>query len=557
MKFKKTIGLFTLLSFCCVSSIQAWAQTPAPQPERKVTTKKHRVSSSSVIVEHVAVAPQVVTILHRLNGLKVFRLLVRSRNDVGSIANLDEAFKMTSEVHTNVIAGLTLDDGRTIAAWLPGAEAEMPPSTFAPRVPAQPPATPGVNVSVTTPEQPVPPVAPVAIPGFPPMPYVGHLPEPADLKVITRDGKRLLGHYVGLDGQTGLSVISLSHKELPSPGEEPEKTMTVGQRLRVISPQPAPRAESGSGAPTYIRIAETEAFVVKVNRAPSGGVTRVKIKSPRLSAANIGGIGIADDGETLGIVDTVTGNEATMVPLAMVRSAAKRVIARQASVPRPWLGIRGEPIGKMSLERVLGVGWQPERARDLLEKRTGIFLTSVVPGSPAALNMLKPGDVILSVNNEDIRSGEELSSLMQEAGPGISLQFTIARPGTPGAQAFDIKLGESPDPFFGWRKYEREIERSFKYGSLLSRGIETVAIKPKVATRFGANGGLLVVYVQPSTAAYKAGLRPGDVIEAIDGKQLLTGASPESLMQKAGASCYLHIVRNRQKLVLTVDNSGK
>ena len=74
-----------------------------------------------------APAPQVVTIIHRLNGLKMFRLLARSQQQVQAISSLDFGFNLMDDVHTNVIAGLALDDGETIAAWLPEAEVEFGP----------------------------------------------------------------------------------------------------------------------------------------------------------------------------------------------------------------------------------------------------------------------------------------------------------------------------------------------------------------------------------------------------------------------------------------------
>ena len=87
-------------------------------------------------------------------------------------------------------------------------------------------------------------------------------------------------------------------------------------------------------------------------------------------------------------------------------------------------------------------------------------------------------------------------------------------------------------------------------GSLIALGIESIALKPKVALRFGATGGLLVVSVQPTTAAFKAGLRPGDVIESINGQQLLPGSAPMELLNNPGGKSTFNVVRNKQKLVL-------
>ena len=534
---------------CGLSSFRAGAQTTppaAPKPEKTGASTR----SSRVILENGPSAPQIVTILHRLNGLKVFRLLLRSSDEVGAIAGLDEDFQITGRVHTNVIAGLALDDGATIAAWLPEAEAEIPPPAippFAPKAPVPPGKTPAAKDGA----QPPP------MPGFPSLPFGKNLLDVADLKIITRDGQRLAGRYIGLDGLTGLSVITLTTNGSSPNVDTKVRPVNVGQHIRLIGPEPAPHSELDSKAAVLVRIGETEATVVEVNHAPSGSIGRVKIKSAKLSPSNMGGIAISDSGETLGIVDAVKGNEATLVPLALVQSAARRVIARQASVPRPWLGIQGEPIKALPLERILRVGWQLERALALAEKRRGILLTSVAPGSPAALAQLKPGDVILSVNRGEVQNADDFSWLLDDAAPGSSVHFTVARPGKLLSEPLDLKLGESPDPFFGLRMFEGYTPKGFEPESLLSQGIETIAIKPKVAARFGATGGLLVVYVQPSTAAFKAGLRAGDVIESIDGKQPSSTATAMALLNDPNASFTFGVVRNKQKLVITLTTSGK
>src|SRR5678815_4576552 len=41
------------------------------------------------------------------------------------IRDRESGFNLTDDVHTNVIAGLAMDDGQTIAAWLPEADVEF------------------------------------------------------------------------------------------------------------------------------------------------------------------------------------------------------------------------------------------------------------------------------------------------------------------------------------------------------------------------------------------------------------------------------------------------
>jgi len=279
------------------------------------------------------------------------------------------------------------------------------------------------------------------------------------------------------------------------------------------------------------------------------------MRSAKFSPANIGGVAISDNNQTLGIVDRVEGTEATILPLSLIRMAAKRVIARQASVPRPWLGIHGEPIGTLKLDRILRGGWELERARALTEKRQGILLTQVAPGSPAARAKLKPGDIILAVNNDFVRNAEDFSSLLDEAGPESLVRLTIARPEKEISDELEIKLGESPEPFFPRKIVMPAFPKFMKPNALLGEGVEAIALRPKVATRFGSSGGLLVVSVQPETDAFKAGLRAGDVIESIDGQPIYSTAGVMTLPTMAGGRSTCVVVRNKEKVTLKYEYS--
>ena len=118
VRSKMRVAILLSVALCC-GGISA--QTPAPSPGKPAPPRAGRAG------EKAPPAPQVVTIIHRLNGLKMFRLLARSQEQVQAISSLDWSFNLMDDVHTNVIAGLALDDGETIAAWLPEAEVEFGP----------------------------------------------------------------------------------------------------------------------------------------------------------------------------------------------------------------------------------------------------------------------------------------------------------------------------------------------------------------------------------------------------------------------------------------------
>ena len=473
------------------------AQTPAPTPRRPTQV---RVDSRA---GQRRPAPQVVTIVHRLNGLKMFRLLLRSEQQPQAINGLDSAFNLLDDVHTNVSAGVAMDDGETIAAWLPEAELE-----------SGPPATP-------------------------------------DVSVIGPDGKQLRAKYVGFDATTGLSILKLD-KTLFPPASTKDQLIDIGENVFLFGPEPAAPAQTFTGNNLYVRMGSVEGRIQNVLPAPSGEVARLKVSAAKLSQANIGGVAVNEAGETIGIVDGLEGNEANILPAASIRRAAQRVLERQASVPRPWLGVKGEAVSALKLDQILSQGWAMDRAADLAGKHRGIMLTSIVPDSPAARADLRAGDVILKVDDQEIQKAEDFTWSLEQAGPSNFVRFTIARPDRPAEEALKVKLSGLLEPAVNWFSFRNRFVRPNGL-SLLQQGIEAIALRPAVATQLGTTAGLLVVYVEPGSPAFEAGLKPGDVIQSIDGKPV-SALNPAVPLKKLST---LEVVRKKQKVVLRIPAPAK
>jgi S1-C subfamily serine protease len=501
----------------------------------QITAQTTTVQSAStpVAVERRPAAPQVVTVVHRLNGIKLLRMLLRS-GTVGAVDTLDEAFSMTTEVHTNIIAGLALDDGETIAVWLP--EAEVETDALAAYSPTSLPAIPD-NFS--------PPVA--AFPDS--MQMTANATVSPELTIIGRDGKNHPAQYIGWDGITGLSVLRLPDKSLPVPARTRETPIAVKQHVRLFSPEPVSEGRSVDKA-ISVRISETAGTIVGLKRGLAGEINRIRMSSVKLSTANVGGIAVDDAGQTIGIVAGIEGNDAVMLPPRAIRDAARRVLARKGSVPRPWLGVSGESLAFTPFEGFVQRGWEPTRARLLMKAQNGILLTSITPGSPAEIAALRAGDVIVRVNNSEVKGTDDFSLLLESAGEQPVL-FTVIRPDHPDPASITVKLSEVLDPTFTVTTFSGVGPGLSVISPFIRQGVETMPLRPAAAARRNSSGGLLVLHVRPLTPASQAGLQATDIIEAIDGQPILR--TSRQLFQKLTAGSYtLSVVRNREKLTLTV-----
>ena len=490
------------LVLCCATVL---GQTASPQTQR-------RPASTTKSADKLRRAPQVVTIVHRLNGLKMFRLLLRSQQQLQSLSSWDSAFTLMDDVHTNVVAGLAMDDGETIAAWLPDAEVEFAPSFMPP-----------------TADSPF---------------------ERPDVTVFGPGGRRLAATYVGLDATTGLSILKLANKNAIPTGVVTKDPIETGETVVLFGPEPVTKVRPFFSSSLFVRMGATEGRVQDIVTAPSGDIARFKVTSAKLTRENIGGVALNEAGETIGIVDGLEGAEASIIPAALIRRAADRVLEQRASVPRPWLGVRGEAVAAVKLDQMLKAGWEMKRASDLAGKHRGIMLTTVLPDSPAAKAALRAGDVILKVDDKEILNTEDFTWWLDQAGPSSFVQFTVARPDRPAEEPLSVKLSGMLDPTFSFN-FHRRLANT-KGFSLLDQGIETIALKPAVATQLGITAGLLVIHVEPSTPAFDAGLQPGDVIQSINGR-------PASLFRPTtpAPSLRFEIVRNKAKRVVTVVTKKK
>src|ERR1044072_7032565 len=518
---------------------QAPATTPQPNPKpQKAIRRTIRQSRVTMVQGQEPVAPQVVTVIHRLSGVKLLRYLLRESGDLGSVQTIDPD-AITSDAHASIIAGWALEDGKTILARLPQAAAEMEVQRFnfvwsdkdkqdkdkqdkEDKLERMDPSDEGSAVTA----QRRAPRAPRMQP---------------DLPVMMQHGRTFRARYVGIDGQTGLSVLQLAGAASTPISDIAAEKVRTGESVQLFAPE---RVADATPYTIRVRIGKTDAKIAKLLSPKAQMMDRMMLYGLKLTPNVIGGVACDELGRTLGIVDAIEGNSARLVTADAVRAAARRVLESQASVPRPLLGIRGEAVDEGARKSLLEYGWNEKQFEELLEKQVGILLTSVLPGTPAALANLHPGDIIIRVGDKDIKSAEEFSSLLTKVGTGEQVRFLVQRPKATTPIALDVRLGGAYQPVVEWHFKMPQVPRL--PGGLHTLGVEAAALSNKSAPQWGASG-LLVVAIEPESAAARGGLKEGDVIESIDGRPVGRGAWTFGYAFKRQDKYVLSVVREREK----------
>lgn len=95
-----------------------------------------------------------------------------------------------------------------------------------------------------------------------------------------------------------------------------------------------------------------------------------------------------------------------------------------------------------------GLPWQvvpemPEIPRRFLGGTTGALIQRVVQDSPADQAGLRPGDIIVAVNNEQVTTERPLPDIIGRYRPGDSVRLTVQRGGK--EMQIEVRLGENPD----------------------------------------------------------------------------------------------------------------
>lgn len=247
-----------------------------------------------------------------------------------------------------------------------------------------------------------------------------HVVEGADtVQVTMKDGRTLQGTVLGSDSVTDVAVIDVEGNDLPTlsvstaellPGEVAiaignplglDNTVTVG----IVSA--TGRTSGQVGVPdNRTEFIQTDAAI---NPGNSGG--------PLLNAR----------GEVIGMNTAIIRGAQGLgfaIPIDAVQRISDQLIAN-GKVDHPFIGIQ---MVDLTADVRDSINTDPNNAFTV-EADTGVFITNVTPGSPAARAGLRAGDVVSQINGETITTGREVQQAVEANGLDRQLRISIDRSG--------------------------------------------------------------------------------------------------------------------------------
>jgi len=308
-----------------------------------------------------------------------------------------------------------------------------------------------------------------------------HVIEKAEkIKVTLKDGSIYTAKIVGGDKRTDVAVIKIrvGDKKVPVVEFGDSSKINIGDLVFAI------------GNPFGLKWTVTHGIISAKGRH-SLGLNPVEDFIQTDAAINPGNSGgpLCDIyGRVIGINTAIIKN-AQGLGFAIPINIAKKVIhdlITYGKVIRGYLGVYIADITS-DLASKLGI-------------KHGVLVERVVPNSPAFKAGLKPGDIIVKYNGEEVKDTADLQLKVMNTKPNSWVNIEVIRNGK--RITVPVKVGS-----FDQISSLKEIFKEF--------GFSVQKLTPGLAKKFGISEdiqGLLVTNVKSFSLAEEAGLKRGDII---------------------------------------------
>lgn len=351
-----------------------------------------------------------------------------------------------------------------------------------------------------------------------------HVVDGANVVTVKLTDKReFRAKVVGTDKQSDVAVLKISASGLPTVKIGDPSQSKVGQWVVAI------------GSPYGFDNTVTSGIIsAKARSLPNENYTPFIQTDVPVNPGNSGGPLFNLQGQVIGINSMIYSQTGGFQGLsfAIPIDEAMRVkdeLVKTGHVSRGRLGVAVQGVNQ-TLADSFG-----------LQKPAGALVSSVDPGGPAAKAGLQAGDVILAVNGTAVNDSTDLPAQIASMKPGAKATLDVWRDKS--KKQMTVTLGSLSET-----KVADNGTQASEQGRL---GVAVRPLTPQERNGSSLSHGLLVQ--QASGPAASAGIQPGDVILAVNGRPVTSVQQLREVIAKSGNSVALLIQRDNAQIFVPVD----
>ena len=347
----------------------------------------------------------------------------------------------------------------------------------------------------------------------------------AKIHVILSDKQEFDASVIGADIKSDLAIIKItSAKALPYVEMGRSDDLMIGEQVLTI------------GNPFGLQHTVTTGIISALNRNIQAGKNMVFSDFIQVDASinpgNSGGPLLNINGSLIGI-NTAIYQKAEGIGFAIPIDHAKRIVnelIRYGKVRRGWLGVSVQELDVQLLRHFK------------LDRQRGVLVVGVADNSPGGKAGLRRGDIIVAIDNHEVKDKSDFRGRMASYTVSSSIRFSILRDGK--VKEHSVRVTAIP------KSYVKEFTLAW-LGLNIKENNDHFARSNRLAT----SKGMVVTEVVRKSVSGRIGINPGDVIRQMN----QTRVDSEKDYNKAVAEInnpnriLLLIQRGRQGYYLTLE----
>ncbi|ALE56039.1 Do family serine endopeptidase [Paraburkholderia sp. SIMBA_055] len=255
-----------------------------------------------------------------------------------------------------------------------------------------------------------------------------HVVDGADqIEIALADGRTTNAKVIGIDPETDLAVLKVNMTNLPTITLGRMEQTRVGDVVLAI------------GNPFGVGQTVTMGIVSALGRNHLGINTFENFiqTDAAINPGNSGGALVDVNGNLLGINTAIYSRSGGSlgigfaIPVSTARSVLESIITT-GSVTRGWIGVEPQDV-------------TPEIAESFgLDQKSGAIVAGVLKNGPADRAGIKPGDILMSVNGQEITDTTRLLNVIAQIKPGTAAKVHLVRKNR--ELDVDVVIGKRPPP---------------------------------------------------------------------------------------------------------------